>query len=91
MPLHKLNQAKNTSCHLKKNKKTKKLCTFPNVSFFFLNVSPPIYKPQICAQTHTCARVAHTGTFRQANVSLAGVKLWHLAVCVCTCNYTFSK
>lgn len=31
-------------------------------------------------QTHACAQVAHTGTFRQTNVSLAGVKLWHLAV-----------
>lgn len=62
MPLHKLNQATNTSYQLKK----KKLCTFPNISFFpFLfkvNKRPlpppsPVYKPQICActrtQTHT--------------------------------------
>lgn len=32
MPLHKLNQAKNTGYQLKKKKK--KICTFPNVSFF---------------------------------------------------------
>lgn len=35
MPLHKLNQAKNTSCHLKKNKKQKNYVHFQMSLFFF--------------------------------------------------------
>lgn len=89
MPLHKLNHAKNTSHQLKK------IYVHFQIYFLFksIGISPPIYKPQICAHTptHACAQIAHTGTFRQTNVSLAGVKLWHFAVCVCTCNYMMSK
>lgn len=37
---------------------------------------PRLQNPRcVYTQAHACARMAHTGTFRQTNVSLAGVKL----------------
>lgn len=64
---HKLSQAKNTRFQFKK----KYIYTFKCL-LFALPVHPQTPR---CAHGHACARVAHTGTFRQINVSLAGVKL----------------
>lgn len=63
----KLSQAKNTRFQFKK----KYIYTFKCL-LFALPVHPQTSR---CAHGHACARVAHTGTFRQTNVSLAGVKL----------------
>lgn len=56
MPLHKLNQAKNTSYQ-----KTRKLCTFLNVSFYVNKCLPAHLQPQICAHTNTrlCTSCSH--------------------------------
>lgn len=79
MPLHKLNQAKNTSCQLKKE------IMYISKCLFSLKSTSPFTNPRKArahTDTHACAQIAHTGTFRLTNVSLAGVKLRHLAVCV---------
>lgn len=61
---HKLNKTTKISI--------KKICTFSNVSFLLCLSIPRPCDVQMDTLVH---KSAHTGTFRQINVSLAGVKL----------------